>query len=80
MIRATASAIGPRKRTITKEAAPKARGKAATDGETADRLLPDCAASGRPKLAIAVSTADPNWSKLSPDAAKLLRAFGAPRL
>ncbi len=35
--------------------------------------MPDPATPGRPKLAIAVNTADPSWSKISPDAAKLLR-------
>ena len=35
--------------------------------------MPDAAASGRPRLSIAVNTADPNWTRLSPDAAKLLR-------
>jgi probable rRNA maturation factor len=35
--------------------------------------MPDSATSGRPRLAIAISTADPSWSKISPDAAKVLR-------
>jgi probable rRNA maturation factor len=35
--------------------------------------MPDSAISDRPRLSIAVSTADPNWSKISPDAAQLLR-------
>lgn len=35
--------------------------------------MPDPATSGRPRLSIAVSTVDPSWSKISPDAAKLLR-------
>ncbi len=35
--------------------------------------MPDSAISGRPRLSIAVNAADPGWSKLSPDAPKLLR-------
>jgi len=35
--------------------------------------MSDSATSGRPKLSIAVNEADPSWSKLAPDAARLLR-------
>lgn len=35
--------------------------------------MPDAATSERPRLSIAVSTADPSWSRISPDAAKVLR-------
>jgi probable rRNA maturation factor len=35
--------------------------------------MPEPDISGRPRLSIAVSTVDPSWSTISPDAAKLLR-------
>lgn len=35
--------------------------------------MPESAASGRPRLSISISTADPGWVKLSPDAPRVLR-------
>jgi probable rRNA maturation factor len=35
--------------------------------------MPDSATSGRPSLSISISAADPSWTSLSPDAARVLR-------